>query len=441
MHSRLPKVLHCIAGKPLLQHVYELAKSIPGNEIIIVYGHGGETVPSQLSGFDARWKEQKEQLGTGHAVMQTTPLLNDNDTALILYGDVPLLTNSTVDRLLACVNNDSIGLLTVELDDPLGYGRIIRDQAGKVLAIVEDKDALESQKTIKEVNTGIIALKVARLKAWLTQLENNNANKEYYLTDIIGMAVFDGIHIETIQPEQVDEVLGVNNKSQLAHLERVYQNRQAQALMQQGVTLLDPLRFDARTTSIEVGHDVIIDINVVLEGELRIGNRVKIGPNTQVKNCSLSDDVEILANCVIENAIIGKGCRVGPFARIRPEAELCENVHVGNFVEIKKSQVASGTKINHLSYIGDSIIGSNVNIGAGTITCNYDGANKFQTIIEDGAFIGSDTQLVAPVKVGKNSTVGAGSTITRDTPADTLTLSRSKQLSLPGWQRPIKKRS
>ena len=331
-----------------------------------------------------------------------------------------------------------MALLTVNLDNPTGYGRIVRDNAGKVTKIVEEKDASPEEKLIIEGNTGIMAVQGGRLKTWLAQLGNNNAQGEYYLTDVIEMAVADNIEVITSQPETVDEVLGVNNRVQLSHLERVYQLEQAQNLMEQGVTLLDPARFDLRGSIEALGIDIIIDVNVIIEGKNKIGNNVKIGANTQIKDSIIGDDVEILANCVLENAVVGVGSRVGPFARLRPETELADHVHIGNFVEIKKSTVATGSKINHLSYIGDTTVGSGVNIGAGTITCNYDGVNKFRTVIEDGAFIGSDTQLVAPVTIGKNATIGAGSSITKDTPENQLTLSRVKQISIAGWQRPIK---
>jgi bifunctional UDP-N-acetylglucosamine pyrophosphorylase/glucosamine-1-phosphate N-acetyltransferase len=326
----------------------------------------------------------------------------------------------------------------VNLKNPTGYGRIIRDSSGKVTKIVEQKDASASEKLINEGNTGILAVQGDKLKQWLNQLDNNNAQGEYYLTDVIEMAVADGLTIVTSQPETEDEVLGVNDRLQLSHLERVYQQEQANRLMEQGVTLIDPARFDLRGSIESLGQDIVCDINVILEGKNNIGNNVKIGANTQIKNSTIGDNVEILANCVIENAIIGDNSRIGPFARLRPESILACDVHIGNFVEIKKSTVAQGSKINHLSYIGDTTVGSKVNIGAGTITCNYDGVNKFRTIIEDGAFIGSNTQLIAPVTVGKNATIGAGSTITKDCPENQLTLCRAKQLSLLGWQRPVK---
>ena len=357
---------------------------------------------------------------------------------LILYGDVPLLQLNTVQQLLNNVSEQSLALLTVNLKDPTGYGRIVRDSSGNVIKIVEQKDATASEKLITEGNTGILAVNGKQLKQWLNRLENNNAQGEYYLTDVIEMAVKDGLSVITSQAHNEDEVLGVNDRIQLAHLERVYQQQQAIQLMTQGVTLCDPERFDLRGT-VTVGIDVEIDINVILEGNNKIGNNVKIGANCSLKNAVIGDNVEIFANSVIENAEVGANSRIGPFARLRPDTILAEDVHIGNFVELKKSSVAKGSKINHLSYVGDSIVGSKVNIGAGTITCNYDGVNKFQTIIEDGAFIGSDTQLVAPVKVGKNATIGAGSTITKDCPDNQLTLSRVKQFSIQGWQRPLKK--
>ncbi len=438
MRSELPKILHRVANRPLLQHVYDMSHEIENNTITIVYGHGAELVRNTLKNLDATWVEQKQQLGTGHAVQQCKEQISDDDTVLILYGDVPLLKLETVQQLIANVSNNTLALLTVNLDNPTGYGRIVRDNAGKVTKIVEEKDASPEDKLIIEGNTGIMAVQGGRLKTWLAQLGNNNAQGEYYLTDVIEMAVADNIEVITSQPETVDEVLGVNNRVQLSNLERVYQLEQAQNLMEQGVTLLDPARFDLRGSIEALGIDIIIDVNVIIEGKNKIGNNVKIGANTQIKDSIIGDDVEILANCVLENAVVGVGSRVGPFARLRPETELADHVHIGNFVEIKKSTVATGSKINHLSYIGDTTVGSGVNIGAGTITCNYDGVNKFRTVIEDGAFIGSDTQLVAPVTIGKNATIGAGSTITKDTPENQLTLSRVKQISIAGWQRPIK---
>ncbi len=441
MRSDLPKILHKIANRPLLQHVYDTAKNLKNNNIKIVVGHGAELVTAALINLDAEWIEQTLQLGTGHAVQQVSHQIGDDDTVLILYGDVPLLKLETVKLLINNVNDQSLALLTVKLANPMGYGRIVRNSAGQVIKIVEEKDASVDEKKIMEGNTGIMAVKGKPLKKWLSQLSNGNAQGEYYLTDVIEMAVADKFSVVTSQPDTEDEVLGVNNRIQLSHLERVYQQEQANILMEQGVTLRDPLRFDQRGEIASLGQDIEIDVNVILEGNNEIGSNIKIGPNTLIKNSIIGDNVEIFANCIIEDAVIGTGSRIGPYARLRPDSVLAENVHIGNFVELKKTTVAAGSKINHLSYIGDTSVGEKVNIGAGTITCNYDGVNKFQTVIEDGAFIGSNSQLVAPVTIGKNATIGAGSTITKDSPENQLTLSRAKQMSIAGWQRPIKKES
>ncbi len=438
MRSSKPKVLHKVADRALLHHVYDTSAQLENNSIVIIYGHGGELVKEQLNTLNADWVEQKEQLGTGHAVQQAEGFINDSDKVLILYGDVPLLKKSTIERLLENVSQKSIGLLTVELDDPKGYGRIVRDNDGNVLKIVEEKDTTEDERLITEGNTGIIATPGNLLKEWLSRLENSNAQNEFYLTDIIEMAVNDGVRVKTNLAESMDEVLGVNDRSQLAHLERVYQLEQAQQLMASGATLRDPSRIDIRGDFESVGQDIEIDINVLFEGTNTIGNNVIIGANCILKNAVIGDDAVILPNCIIEDATVGVRSRIGPFARLRPQAELAAEVHIGNFVEIKKSTVATGSKINHLSYIGDATIGSKVNIGAGTITCNYDGVNKSQTIIGDGAFIGSSTQLIAPVTVGKGATIGAGSTITKDTEKEQLTLSRAKQITIKDWQRPVK---
>jgi bifunctional UDP-N-acetylglucosamine pyrophosphorylase/glucosamine-1-phosphate N-acetyltransferase len=440
MRSSLPKILHKIGAHTLLEHVFGLASSLSAAKIAIVYGHGGEKVLKTLAHLDAHWAEQREQLGTGHAVMQVAGDIGDAATVLILYGDVPLLKKATVEQLIPLAEAGGLGLLTVALADPQGYGRIVRDEAGRVVRIVEEKDATPAERAITEVNTGILAVRGSHLKRWLDRLENRNTQKEYYLTDIIGMAVAEGMAVTTTQPSSPDEVLGVNNRQQLAYLERVFQKAQAERLMAEGVTLRDPARFDLRG-ELDTGRDVEIDVNVILEGRVRLGERVLIGPNAVIRDSEIGDDVEILANCVIEHAVIGRGSRIGPFARIRPETRIAEEVHIGNFVEIKKSAIAARSKVNHLSYIGDTLIGSEVNVGAGTITCNYDGANKHQTVIEDGAFIGSDTQLVAPVRVGKNATIGAGSTITKNAPDNALTLSRTKQVTVEFWQRPTKQRS
>jgi len=439
MRSALPKVLHKIANRSLLEHVYTTSKQLDNNQVTVIYGHGGDRVKETLSQLDVNWVEQKEQLGTGHAVLQANALIDNDDTVLILYGDVPLLSFASIDGLLNKVTLQSMALLTVQLLDPTGYGRIVRDKDGQVLKIVEQKDANAKELLIDEVNTGILAVKGDQLKQWIAKLDNNNAQQEFYLTDVIEMAVQDGIVVNTHQPESADEVLGVNNRKQLSYLERVYQLQQADKLMEQGVTLYDPSRVDCRGDFSSLGQDISVDINVIFEGTNQIGSNVKVGANTIITNSTIADNVEILANCIIDNAVVGADSRIGPFARLRPQAELANEVHIGNFVEIKKSTIAQGSKVNHLSYIGDATIGSKVNVGAGTITCNYDGVNKFRTVIEDGAFIGSDTQLIAPVTVGKNATIGAGSTITKDTPTEGLTLSRAKQISLKAWQRPVKK--
>ena len=438
MRSRLPKVLHRLAGKPLLAHVIETARSITPDEISIVYGHGGELVRESLDAPDLDWVEQAERLGTGHAVMQAVPYLQRMDQVLILYGDVPLISGSTLVSLLASLHTTELALLTVDLPDPTGYGRIVRDRDDRVIRIVEQKDASERELEICEINTGIMAVRRNRLVEWLSRLENNNAQNEYYLTDIIAMAVSEGVNIQVVHPVCEEEVMGVNDRKQLSHLERFYQQQQADALMQSGVTLSDPSRIDIRG-SLKTGRDVCIDFNCLFEGEVTLADGVSVGPNVVIKNSDVGANTQIFANSVIEDAQIGADCRIGPFARIRPESQLADQVHVGNFVEIKKSRVADKSKINHLSYIGDAIVGSEVNIGAGTITCNYDGANKHQTVIGDRAFIGSDSQLVAPVTVAEGSTIGAGSTITRDTPPETLTLSRAKQVSVKDWKRPVKK--
>lgn len=439
MRSELPKVLHPLANKPLINHVVDGALALKPHSLHIVYGHGGDQVRATLNEFSINWAHQAEQLGTGHAVAQAMPDIVDDSMVLVLCGDVPLITPATLEELCAKADHNSLGILTVELDNPQGYGRIVRNAAGEVERIVEEKDADATIKQIKEVNSGIFLIPAAHLRRWLGSLNNDNAQGEYYLTDIVSLAVAENIPIFTSAAHNVYEVMGINNRVQLATLERQYQKQQANKLMlDYGVTLHDPSRIDIRG-SVEAGHDVAIDVNVVFEGDIKLGNKVKIGSNCVIRNSTIGDGVEILSNCVIENVVIGNNCKIGPLARLRPDTVLADNVHIGNFVEIKKTTVAKGSKINHLSYIGDSEIGSEVNIGAGTITCNYDGAKKHKTIIGDKAFIGSDTQLIAPVKVGVGATIGAGSTISRDTPDDTLTLSRTPQNTVPGWQRPAKK--
>jgi bifunctional UDP-N-acetylglucosamine pyrophosphorylase/glucosamine-1-phosphate N-acetyltransferase len=443
MRSALPKVLHHLAGKPLLEHVIDAAESLGAGQIQVVYGHGGEQVRQQLAARQVSWVEQAPQLGTGHAVAQALPGIADSDQVLVLYGDVPLIDANTLRRLLAVSINGCLGLLTAELSDPTGYGRIVRDgaseKAGRVISIVEQKDARPEQLALREINTGFMAASAGALKRWVGALGNNNAQGEYYLTDVIALAAAEGATISTVTPAVLSEIMGVNTLAQLAELERIYQNRQAQQLMQAGVTLRDPARFDLRGR-LEHGQDVVIDVNVVLEGEVKIGNRVSIGPGCVIRNALIGDDTIIQAHCVIEDASIGVNARIGPFARIRPETRLANDVHIGNFVEVKKSDIGIGSKVNHLSYIGDTTIGARVNVGAGTITCNYDGANKHRTIIEDDVFIGSDTQLVAPVTVGAGATLGAGTTLTRNAPPGELTFSRAKQETRVGWKRPVKKK-
>ncbi len=437
MHSAIPKVLHELAGKPLLRHVIDTAKSLNPSKICVVYGHGGETVPQSIGDESIQFVLQEPQLGTGHAVQAAMPHLDDSGRSLVLYGDVPLIRKDTLHQLLEI--SSGMSLLTMQIDNPRGYGRILRDDAGNIVGIVEEKDATQEQRHIREVNTGILASGTASLKFWLSELKNENAQKEYYLTDIVGIASKEGARITAASPGHQWEVMGVNDKAQLAELERIFQNEKATELMRKGTTLLDPSRFDLRG-SLSCGTDVTIDVNCVIEGNVRLGNNVKIGANSVLVNVEIMDGTEIAPFCHIEEAVIGKNCRIGPYARIRPGTQLEGDVHIGNFVEVKNSKIAEKTKANHLSYLGDATVGRNVNIGAGTITCNYDGANKHRTIIEDDAFIGSDTQLVAPVTVGKGATIGAGSTIVRNTPEGGLSLSRAKQVHIEYWKRPVKKK-
>jgi len=436
MKSSLPKVLHPLADRPLLQHVIDTASSLEPEHIVVVYGHGGEQVREAIAGEDLVWAEQAEQLGTGHALEQAMPHLGEVDQVLVLYGDVPLITHATLAELIAAAGND-FGLLTVTLDDPSGYGRIQRDESGAVYAIVEQKDATADQLQIQEINTGIMSLPAVRLRGWLERLENDNAQGEFYLTDVLAMAVAEHVPVAVVHPGDPVEAEGVNNRLQLATLERALQRRQAEALMLQGLSLRDPARVDLRG-SLRHGRDCILDVNVIIEGEVTLGDNVQIGANSVLRNCRIHDGVQILENCVIEQAEIGAGSRVGPFSRLRPGARLIGHNHVGNFVEIKQSDIGEGSKVNHLTYVGDSDIGAGVNIGAGTITCNYDGANKHRTVIGDNAFIGSNTALVAPVTVGPGATIGAGSVIGKDAPAGELTLTRARQTTIPNWQRPTK---
>ncbi|MDH5572139.1 MAG: bifunctional UDP-N-acetylglucosamine diphosphorylase/glucosamine-1-phosphate N-acetyltransferase GlmU [Gammaproteobacteria bacterium] len=438
MKSQLPKVLHPLGGQPLLGHVINTARALQPARIIVIYGHGGEQVPQVMAADDLTWVRQEQQNGTGHAVAQAMPELNDDSTVLVLYGDVPLTRQDTLTRL-SLDGQNALGLLTVHLDDPKGYGRIVRDSQGQVVRIVEEKDATDEIRKITEVNTGILAVNAGRLRQWLGNLNNNNAQGEYYLTDIIAMAVADGLNIITSHPDNEEEVLGINSRNQLAFLERYYQQQQAQTLMAAGVTVIDPARLDIRG-EVSIAQDVILDINVVLVGKVKIGEGVYVGPGCVIKDSVIEAGTQIQPMSVIEQAHIGEDAKIGPFARIRPGTVLAASTHIGNFVEVKNSQIDEGSKVNHLSYIGDSTIGKRVNIGAGTITCNYDGAHKHRTIIGDDVFIGSDTQLVAPVEVGAGATVGAGTTVTVDVPASELTISRVKQKNIPGWKRPTKEK-
>ena len=438
MNSDLPKVLQPLAGRPLLTHVIDAARAVGAADIHVVYGHGGERVRKALHEDTLRWALQPEQLGTGHAVTQAMPGVADDALVLVLYGDVPLVRPETLRRLVAAAGTHTLALLSVRMKDPAGYGRVVRDRGGRVVRIVEHKDATAKERAIDEANTGLMAAPAAQLKRWLGRIKNENAQGEYYLTDVVVQAVKDGMAIEAIVADSEDEVLGVNDKQQLAEVEAVNRRRRAEELMAQGVTLVDPARFDARGP-VEVGRDVYIDVNVVLEGTVKLGDRVRVGPNVVLRNCVIGADTEIFPSCVLYDAVVGERCNVGPFARFRPGAVLEDEVHIGNFVEVKKSRIKRGAKANHLSYIGDATVGQKVNVGAGTICCNYDGANKWPTEIGDGAFIGSGTMLVAPVKVGAKATIGAGSTITRDAPPDRLTLERGKQVTVEGWKRPEKK--
>lgn len=436
MQSALPKVLHPLAGKPLLSHVIDTARALSPAKLCVIYGHGGEAVPESVGSPDIAFAKQEPQLGTGHAVMQAIPHLDDNGPTLVLYGDVPLTTTNSLRQLLDSAGKDKLAILTIELDNPTGYGRIVREN-GNIVSIVEQKDATQTQRAIREINTGILVAPTAKLKRWLTTLSNDNAQGEYYLTDIVARAVADGVPVVSAQPAAVWETLGVNSKTQLAELERIHQRNIADRLLEQGVTLADPARIDVRG-SLSCGRDVSIDVNCVFEGTVELEDGVTIGAHCVIRNARIAKGASIKPFCHIEDAVIGAASIIGPYARLRPGTELAEDVHIGNFVEVKNSQIAAHSKANHLAYVGDATVGSRVNIGAGTITCNYDGANKFRTVIEDDAFIGSDTQLVAPVRVGKGATLGAGTTLTKDAPEGKLTVSRGKQMTIDGWQRPVK---
>jgi len=432
MHSARPKVLHRLAGRPLLSHVLDAARALAADRILVVHGHGGEQVRAAFSDAPVEWVEQSEQLGTGHAVMQALPRVAPGSEVLVLNGDVPLVRADTLRRLVDA-SRGGLAILTIELPDPARYGRVVRDSSGSVARIVEAKDATDSELAIREIYTGFLAAPAERLTGWLGRVGNQNAQKEYYLTDVAGLAVSDGGPVTAVRVADPWEIAGVNSRRELAALERALQRRQADHLLEAGVALLDPARVDVRG-SLACGTDVEIDVNCVFEGAVRLGNRVRVGPNCVLRDVTVGDDCEVLAFSQLESAQIGARCRIGPYARLRPGAELAEDVHIGNFVEVKASRLGAGSKANHLAYVGDAEVGSRVNIGAGTITCNYDGVSKHRTVIEDDCFIGSDATLVAPLTVARGSYIGAGSTISKDTPAGQLTVARAKQVSIPSWK-------
>ena len=438
MHSSRPKVLNLLAGKPLLTHVYEAAMKIEHREIYIVYGFGGEEVQNTLKDSQISWVEQEEQLGTGHAVQQVLPNIPKSDDILVLYGDVPLISETSLIKLVEAAADTGFSLLTAYFDEPYGYGRIIRDSNDDIIAIIEEKDATEEQQKICEVNAGFLVVRAEILNHWVNSLNNKNKQNEYYLTNIVEMAVNDNVKVFPVLAESMIEVQGINTRSQLSEAARYYQIVQAHRLMDEGVGIADPSRFDLRG-ELEIGHDNEIDVNVVMEGKLKLGNNISIAPNCVIKDAVIGNNVKIFANSVIENSVIGNDCHIGPFARIRPDSVLDDQVHVGNFVEIKKSLLGKKTKANHLSYIGDAEIGCDTNIGAGVITCNYDGAKKNKTTIGDNVFVGSDVQLIAPVKIKDGSTIAAGTTITKDVDSNSLAISRTEQKSIPSWERPKKK--
>jgi bifunctional UDP-N-acetylglucosamine pyrophosphorylase/glucosamine-1-phosphate N-acetyltransferase len=442
MQSALPKVLHPLAGKPLLRHVIDTALSLNPKKLCVIYGHGGAAVPSAVQNWGGSGDVaidtalQQPQLGTGHAVMQALPHIDERAPTLVLYGDVPLTTSASLQRLIDAAGDDKLAILTVEQDNPFGLGRIVREN-GQIVRIVEEKDASEAERAIKEINSGIMVIPTRHMDAWLAGLQNTNAQGEYYLTDIVAQAVAAGVPVVSAQPSAEWEVAGVNSKVQLAELERRHQLNIANALLERGVTLLDPARIDVRGELV-CGRDVTIDVGCVFEGRVELGEGVTVGAHSVLVNTRVAAGAQIKPFCHFEDAVVGEQSQIGPYARLRPGTELGQDVHIGNFVEVKNSKVAAHSKANHLAYVGDADVGSRVNIGAGTITCNYDGANKFRTTIEDDAFIGSDSQLVAPVTVGKGATLGAGTTLTKDAPAGKLTISRPKQMTIDGWQRPVK---
>ncbi len=437
MNSDLPKVLQPLAGRPLLQHVIDTACDLRPTNLYVVYGHGGAQVQAALADENVEWILQADQLGTGHAVMQAMCVIPDDHTVLVLYGDVPLIRAASLTKLVAAADGGALSLLSVYLDDATGYGRVVRDAAGHVRAIVEQKDASPEQLQIREVNSGLLAAPAGRLREWLLGLGRDNAQREYYLTDVVAGAVLAGDPVEATRCTSAAEVMGVNDKIQLAQVEAFYRRERADELMLAGATLADPARVDIRG-DVTVGRDVFIDVNAVLIGSVRLGRGVKIGPNCVISDSEIGADTEVFANSIIDHASVGGNCRIGPFARVRPETVLHHDVHIGNFVEIKSSEIGAGSKANHLSYVGDARVGSGVNVGAGSITCNYDGQNKWPTLIEDRAFIGSGSMLVAPVRIGAGATIGAGSTITQNAPGGELTLTRAKQTTVAGWQRPRK---
>ncbi|NRR33872.1 bifunctional UDP-N-acetylglucosamine diphosphorylase/glucosamine-1-phosphate N-acetyltransferase GlmU [Oxalobacteraceae bacterium] len=438
MQSALPKVLHPLAGKPLLSHVIDTAQGLSPGRLCVIYGHGGAAVLELLSRRPEKVAAalQEPQLGTGHAVMQALPELDETVPTLILYGDVPLTTAASLQALVDAAGSDKLAILTVEQDDPFGLGRIVREN-GQIVRIVEQKDATEAERAIREINSGIMVAPTAKLKQWLATLSNNNAQGEYYLTDIVAKAVADGVAVVSAQPSAQWEVAGVNSKVQLAELERIHQGNIAHRLLEQGVTLLDPARIDVRGELV-CGRDVTIDVGCVFEGKVELADGVSVGAHSVIVNARIAAGAVIKPFCHIEEAVVGAASIIGPYARLRPGTELAEDVHIGNFVEIKNSQIAAHSKANHLAYVGDATVGSRVNIGAGAITCNYDGANKFRTVIEDDAFIGSDSQLIAPVTVGAGATIGPGTTLSRNAPAGKLTVSRARQLTIENWTRPVK---
>ena len=438
MRSDLPKVLQPLAGRPLLAHVIETAQAIGPAAIHVVYGHGGDRVRAALAEAPVTWVLQAEQRGTGHAVAQAMPQVGDQDLVLVLYGDVPLIRADTLRQLVALAGPKRVALLTMALDDPTGYGRIVRSARGEVRRIVEEKDATARVKRIREGNTGVLVAPAKPLRRWLSRLRADNAQGELYLTDTVAMAVKEKVKVTPLVAASATEMQGINDKRQLAEVEAAHRARRAQELLDAGVTLVDPVRVDVRGP-LEVGRDVEIDVNVVFEGRVRLGDRVRIGANCVIRDTEIDADTQVFPNCVIDRAQIGPACNIGPFARFRPSSRLARGVHIGNFVEVKNSVLGEGSKSNHLTYLGDAVIGAKVNVGAGTVTCNYDGVNKSPTHIDDGAFIGSGAMLVAPVRIGARATIGAGSVITKDTPPDKLTLERAKQVTIDGWQRPTKK--